>query len=313
MTRPDTPLGTAPPTLPEAWTAAALPRQDGRTVIITGATSGIGLATAREFARVGGHVVLAVRDTVRGHATASALPGSVEVQLLDLADLSSVRAFTDRWSDRQVDVLINNAGVFALPESRTADGFETQMGTNHLGHFALTNFMLPRIRDRVVVVGSLSHVGPQVEVDDLNWRRRRYNRFRAYQQSKLANLLHASELQHRLAASGSKVRVLAAHPGWVSTPLQSHTGNPALNVLVRTVVRVRGHSASHGAWPTLLAATADLPASTYLGPDGRGERTGHPALARRSDESRDRSVARALWTRSVELTGTDLPGSPLRA
>src|SRR5215207_5133070 len=215
----------------DKWTAADLPSLDGRTVIVTGANSGIGLAAAREMARAGARVVLAVRDTAKGDQAAASLPGTVEVRALDLADLASVRSFAEGWSE-DVDILVNNAGVMAVPEQRTADGFEMQIGTNHLGHFALTNLLLPRVKDRVVTVASGAHRMGRIDLDDLNWERRGYDRWRAYGQSKLANLLFTLELQRRVDESGSDVRAVAAHPGWSATNLQSHTGNWLQNGLM---------------------------------------------------------------------------------
>ena len=161
------------------WSSADLPRQDGRTVVVTGANSGIGLPTAQAFAEAGARVVLAVRDMAKGEAAAGSIPGACEVRKLDLADLTSVRAFADEWRG-EVDVLINNAGVMRTPERRTLDGFELQIGTNHLGHFALTNLLLPQITDRVVTVASGAHRGGSISLDDLNWERRSYNRWAAY-------------------------------------------------------------------------------------------------------------------------------------
>ena len=203
------------------WTAADLPDMTGRTVVVTGANSGLGAIAARELAGAGARVVLAVRDTKRGEAAAATMPGDTEVRALDLADLSSVRAFADGW-DGPLDVLINNAGVMAIPERRTADGFEMQFGTNHLGPFALTNLLLPRITDRVVTVASDAHRIGKIKFDDLN-AERRYGRWSAYGQSKLANLLFTLELQRRLEAAGSAVSAHAAHPGYAATNLQGQT------------------------------------------------------------------------------------------
>src|SRR3954465_11267356 len=195
------------------WTADDLPDLSGRTLVVTGANSGIGLAAARALARAGAHVVLAVRDLSRGRDAAASIEGSTDVRRLDLADLASVHAFADGW-DGDLDVLINNAGVMAVPERRTKDGFELQIGTNHLGHFALTNLLLPRVRDRVVSVASGAHRMGAIRLDDLNWERGGYNRWRAYGQSKLANLLFTSELQRRLEEAGSDVRAVPPPPRW---------------------------------------------------------------------------------------------------
>src|SRR3954452_22369647 len=200
------------------WTATDVPREDGRTFVITGANSGIGLVAARELGRAGARVVLAVRDEGKGSAAAATLPGQTEVRRLDLADLASVRAFAEAW-DGEIDVLVNNAGVMAVPERRTKDGFELQIGTNHLGHFALTNLLLSHVTDRVVTVSSGAHRAGKIDLEDLNWQRRRYRRWSAYGQSKLANLLFTAELQRRLAVAGSDVRAVAAHPGYAATNL----------------------------------------------------------------------------------------------
>ena len=284
------------------WTPADLPRLDGRTVVITGATSGIGRAAAAELARAGARVVIAVRDTERGERVAAELPGAVEVRHLDLTDLRTVRAFADGWHG-DIDVLINNAGVMAVPEGRTADGFETQIGTNHLGHFALTGLLLPHVTDRVVNLASGAHRMGKIDLSDLNWERRTYRRWPAYGQSKLANLLFTFELQRRLAGAGSPVRAVAAHPGYASTELQSRTGNPLQNALMAIGNRVIAQSGEQGAWPTLFAATEDIPGGSYAGPDGRGEVRGKPTLVAPNAAAADEQTARGLWELSERLTG----------
>jgi len=291
------------------WTAADIPSQDGRTFVVTGANSGIGLVAARELARAGAHVVLAVRDTTKGERAAADLPGDTEVRALDLASLESVRAFARAW-DGDLDVLIDNAGVMAVPEGRTADGFELQIGTNHLGHFALANLLLPHVRDRVVTVSSGAHRFGRIDLDDLNWERRRYWRWRAYGQSKLANLLFSAELQRRLTAAGSPMRAVAAHPGYAATNLQSRTGSALQNGVMALGNRIFAQSAEMGALPTLYAATQDLPGDSYVGPDGPGEQRGHPTLVGRSGAARDAETARRLWELSEELTGVRFPLAP---
>ncbi|MGI9030579.1 MAG: oxidoreductase [Ilumatobacteraceae bacterium] len=290
----------------ERWTAADLPDLSGRTVVVTGANSGIGLVAARQLAGVGAHLVLAVRDEAKGHDAAATISGSTEVRRLDLADLSSVRAFAADW-DGDLDVLINNAGVMALPERRTVDGFEMQFGTNHLGHFALTNLLLPHLTDRLVTVSSGAHRMGRIDVDDLNWERRRYRSWPAYGQSKLANLLFTLELERRLADAGSEVRALAAHPGYAATNLQSHTGNPVAKALMAVSNRVIAQSDERGALPVLYAATADLPGGSYVGPDGFQEARGHPTLVGRSAAASDLDTAAALWAASERLTATTFP------
>ncbi len=283
------------------WTAADLPTLDGRTAVVTGATSGIGLIAARELARVGAHVVLAVRNTERGEQVAAAMAGSTEVRHLDLTDLSTVRAFADGW-EGDLDLLVNNAGVMAVPEGRTADGFETQIGTNHLGHFALTGLLIDRVADRVVTVASGAHRMGRIRLDDLNWERG-YKRWPAYGQSKLANLLFTLELQRRLTEAGSTVRAVAAHPGWSATHLQQRTGNPLQNGLMAVGNRLLAQSDEAGALPTLFAATQDIPAGSYVGPSGPGEMRGHPVLVGRSAAASDSETARKLWELSERLTG----------
>ena len=294
------------------WTAQDLPALDGRTFVITGANSGLGLATARALGPAGARVVLAVRDVARGREAATTIDGDTEVRPLDLADLASVRAFADDW-DGELDVLINNAGVMAIPEQRTADGFEMQIGTNHLGHFALTNLLLPHIGDRVVTVSSVMHRAGSIRLDDLNWERGGYKSWRAYGQSKLANLLFTSELQRRLDEAGSSVRATAAHPGYAATNLQSHTGNFIQNALMAVGNKVVAQSDEMGALPTLYAATQDIPGDSYAGPGGFQEQRGHPTLVGRNGAARDSETAKRLWTLSEELTGVTFALAPAAA
>ncbi len=279
-----------------------MPSLDGRTVVVSGANSGLGLVAARAFARAGAHVVLAVRSTEKGEAAAAAIAGSTEVRALDLSDLASVRAFAAAW-EGDLDILVNNAGVMAVPKQRTKDGFELQIGTNHLGHFALTNLLAPAITGRVVTVSSFAHRTGKIGLDDLNFEHRRYGRWTAYGQSKLANLLFTLELAQRLADAGSPVRALAAHPGYSSTNLQSHTGSGLQNAFMAVTNRVVAQSAEMGALPTLYAATMDLPGGTYVGPGGLREMRGHPAIAGRSPAALDTATATLLWQLSEELTG----------
>ena len=271
--------------------------------MVTGANSGLGLAAAAALAAAGARVICACRDTAKGDAAVSGLPGDLEVRRLDLADLSSVAAFAEGLAG-PVDVLVNNAGVMAVPLRRTVDGFEMQFGTNHLGHFALTGRLLPRLTDRVVTLSSVAHRIGRIHLDDLNWRDG-YQRWLAYGQSKLANLMFAYELQHRLLAAGSTVRSMAAHPGYSSTNLQSHTESiqdHAMGLLNRVV----GQSAEMGALPTLSAATVpDLPGGSFLGPAGPGEIRGYPRPVGSSAASHDRATQAALWAASVRLTGVD--------
>lgn len=288
------------------WTVDDLPSQTGRTAVVTGATSGLGLATARALAAAGARVVLAVRDPERGAAAAAGMPGAVEVRRLDLADLESVRAFAAGW-EGPLDVLVNNAGIMMVPAAETVDGFEQQFGTNHLGHFALTNLLLPQITDRVVTVASTMHRTGSIVLEDLNWKTRPYSPERAYGQSKLANLLFTLELQRRLHAAGAPVRATAAHPGYSATNLQGRTGDPFRHALMQLGNKVVATSPEEGARPTLFAALADIPGGSYAGPGRRFETRGEPALVGRTIAASDPDMARKLWTASAELTGTDFP------
>ena len=285
------------------WTAAELPSFAGRTVVITGANAGLGEVTARELARVGARVVLAVRNTEKGKAAAERMAGDVEVRQLDLQDLGSVRRFADEMG--AVDVLVNNAGIMATKHAVTVDGFEGQIGTNHLGHFALTNLLLPKLTDRVVTVSSLMHHFGYISLKDLNWQSRPYSAWLSYSQSKLANLLFTGELQRRLDTAGSPLRALAAHPGWSHTNLQGNSGRKAGDAAVLAVDRVVSTDADFGARQTLYAVSQDLPGDTFIGPRfglyGRTQPTWRNWPAKRA------GTAAALWTLSEQLTGTEFP------
>lgn len=281
--------------------------QSGRRIIITGANGGLGAEATRILVGAGAHVIMACRDIVKGRAVASALgsPRSVEVRRLDLADLSSVRAFAADTGP--VDVLVNNAGVMALPRGVTADGFERQLGTNHLGHFALTGLLLDRIGDRVVTVSSIAHRIGRIHLGDLNWERRRYRRWSAYGQSKLANLLFAYELDRRLRQSQNPaVRSIAAHPGFVATGLLSRTGTAWDDVMRHG--RRFAQSPEAGALPLVAAAAHDeVRSGEFIGPAGPGQLSGPPGRLRPGVRSGDRAVAAALWTESETLTGIEYP------
>jgi NAD(P)-dependent dehydrogenase (short-subunit alcohol dehydrogenase family) len=216
-----------------------------------------------------------------------------------------VRSFAEETGS--VDVLVNNAGIMAVPFARTTDGFESQLGTNHLGHFALTNLLLPKLTDRVVVVASAAHRSGRIDLDDLNWERRAYRPYPAYAQSKLANLLFLAELQRRLTARGSTLRATAAHPGYTSTALQGGTGNRAFTWLSDLGNTLVGMPAWQGALTTVYAATMDLPGNSYVGPHGPGEMLGWPTLVGRSPAAGDPELAKGLWARSEDLTGTAFP------
>jgi len=280
-----------------------MPSFGGRTTIVTGANGGLGEVTARELARVGARIILAVRNTEKGDAAAGRMTGQVEVRQLDLQDLSSVRRFADGVD--KVDVLVNNAGIMATKHAVTVDGFEGQIGTNHLGHFALTNLLLPKLTDRVVTVSSLLHHIGYISLKDLNWQSRPYSAWLSYGQSKLANLHFTSELQRRLDAAGSALRALAAHPGWSHTNLQGNSGRKFGDAVILAADRMVSTVADFGAQQTLYAVSQDLPGNTFVGPRfglyGRSQPTWRNLPAKRA------TTAAALWELSERLTGTKFP------
>jgi NAD(P)-dependent dehydrogenase (short-subunit alcohol dehydrogenase family) len=294
-----------------SWTADDIPSLTGTTAVVTGAGSGLGTITARELARAGAHVIMAVRDTAKGERAAAAIRDDVsqaqlETRHLDLADLSSVHAFADEI-EGPLHLLINNAGVMAPPRRLTADGFESQIGTNHLGHFALTGLLLEHLSaapvPRVVSVSSGAHRIGSMRFDDLMWERG-YNNWRAYGQSKLANLLFCFELARRAAQAGSPLRSLAAHPGYAATNLQF--AGPARfyeKAMMAVTNRLIAQSAEMGALPTLYAAVADVPSGSFIGPDGFMEQRGHPKLVTAAGKAYDEAAWRRLWEVSEQLTG----------
>jgi NAD(P)-dependent dehydrogenase (short-subunit alcohol dehydrogenase family) len=300
------------------WTPADVPSQDGRVVVITGANSGIGLEAAKLLSRKGAHVVMACRNLDKAERARQEVGGSAEVRHLDTASLDSVHAFA-AGLDGPVDVLVNNAGIMAVPDARSADGFELQLATNFLGPFALTGLLLPRVTDRVVTLSSMMHRFGHIDLRDPGFERRRYRAWAAYGQSKLADLMFAFELQRRLLLAGSAVRSIAAHPGYSSTNLQTHLQSGPGGVWAQRVQnamasrRVLIQTAADGALPTVYAATApDLPGGAYVGPSGPFESTGLPTIVGSSAASRDLDVQRGLWDLAVRLTGVD-PGLPNRA
>ncbi|GAA3381699.1 oxidoreductase [Cryptosporangium minutisporangium] len=279
------------------WTADDVTDRTGTTVIVTGANSGLGAQVARVLAGAGARVVLACRDPGKARAVADTIVGDTEVRTLDLADLSSVRAFADGVAD-DVDVLINNAGVMGVPKGTTTDGFEGHFGTNHLGTFALTGLLLDRVRDRVVTVSSGLHRLGRID-DDLNWERRRYQRWLAYGQSKLANLLFAYELDRQLSAAGRSTGSVAAHPGVAATEGQRRDRSLQGKILAGGPAQ----SPRMGALPILYAATVPGLDGVCVGPDGLLQRRGHPTTVRTSRSSRNAELAADLWARSERLTG----------
>jgi NAD(P)-dependent dehydrogenase (short-subunit alcohol dehydrogenase family) len=294
------------------WTAADIPDQTGRVAVVTGANSGLGQATARELARSGASVVMACRSTVKGEQAARTIREQVpearlEVRRLDLADLDSVRAFAQD-TDGQLDLLINNAGVMAPPRRLTKDGFESQFGTNHLGHFALTGRLLPRLRSakepRVVTLSSGAHRMGKIRFDNLNGDRH-YQNWLWYGQSKLANLMFCFELQRRATAADSTLRSLAAHPGYAATNLQF--AGPAAwyeKGIMAVTNKLVAQSADMGALPTLYAATVPgIPGGSFVGPDGFMEQRGHPHIVTAAGRAYDEEAWRRLWEVSERLTG----------
>jgi NAD(P)-dependent dehydrogenase (short-subunit alcohol dehydrogenase family) len=298
----------------EKWTVERIPDQSGRLAIVTGANSGLGFVTAQELARAGAHVVLACRNAAKGEAACEAIersaPGAqVQLEVLDLAGLDSVRSFADRFHAAHdgLDLLINNAGVMAPPRRQTADGFELQFGTNHLGHFALTALLIGAMEGRedarVVTLSSGAHHFGRIAFDNLGGDRH-YFRWRAYGQSKLANLLFALELDRRLRAAGSSTKSLAAHPGWAATNLQ-YAAAPLFDQAMMWVGNhLWAQTDTMGALPTLYAATEPgLQGGTFAGPDGFLEQRGHPERVSMSGAARDEEAARRLWEVSEQMTG----------
>ena len=294
------------------WTSAAMPDQSGRVAVITGANTGIGFETARLLAARGAAVVLACRSAQRAADAASRIAGEVSTVPLDLASLDSVRSAAEELRARhpRIDLLVNNAGVMDTPYSTTVDGFERQFGTNHLGHFALTALLLPALLgvpgSRVVTVSSLVHHRGRLDFADLGYTRG-YSPDAAYARSKLANLLFAFEFQRRLTAAAAPTASLAAHPGIAHSELtryESRTARLAFTLVAPFMVQ----SAVDGASPTLRAATDPAAhGGEYYGPDGRGERRGHPVLAVVHEAARDVGAQQRLWDESARLTGVAYP------
>ncbi|MGD6745627.1 oxidoreductase [Streptomyces sp. BH106] len=302
------------------WSATDIPDQQGRTAVVTGANTGIGYVTARELARAGAHVVLACRSERRGVAALERLTSEVrgaqaEFARLDLGDLASVRGFAEAREDRPLDLLVNNAGVMALPYGRTADGFETQFGVNHLGHFALTGLLLPGLlaapAPRVVSVSSALHALANIDIADLN-SERKYGRWVAYGRSKTANLLFVHELARRVEAAGAGLVVAAAHPGYAATELQARSaqmeGRRGMERFFEVGNRFFGQPAATGALPTLRAATApDVRPDDFYGPRLAMWR-GAPTKSWRASWTVNDAAGERLWAASEQLTGVDFKG-----
>jgi NAD(P)-dependent dehydrogenase (short-subunit alcohol dehydrogenase family) len=290
------------------WAENDIPDLSGKVAIVTGANSGIGYETARALAHKGAHIVMACRNLEKATVAAEQIrgedpAGTVDVMELDLGDLDSVHRFAAAFQDRfaRLDLLINNAGIMMPPYGKTAQGFETQFGVNHLGHFALTGLLLDLIvqtpGSRVVTVSSTAHRFGGIDFDDLQWAEKEYRPNPAYGQSKLANLLFTYELQRKLQSAGSKTLSVAAHPGWTETNLQQHAGT------ISFLNRFFAQDPPMGALPTLYAATGpDVEGGDYYGPSGFIEMRGHPKKVKSNGPSHDQATAERLWAISEELT-----------
>jgi NAD(P)-dependent dehydrogenase (short-subunit alcohol dehydrogenase family) len=298
------------------WTAADIPDQTGRTALVTGANSGLGLVTARELARRGATVVLAVRNPAKGGAAVERIRADVpdarlELRHVDLADLDSVRELAAGLADVPLDVLVNNAGVMMPPRSLSPQGHESQFAANHLGHFALTGLLWDRLRadgdPRVVTVSSGLHRRGSIHFDDLTGARS-YTPTGYYAQSKFANVLFGLELDRRVRAAGSPVRSLLAHPGYADTNLQTSGPTGPLKAFLRIGNRIFAQSMDMGALPQLYAATAlEARSGAFYGPDRMGEQRGHPTEVRPVRSATNTDTARRLWELSEELTGVRYP------
>jgi NAD(P)-dependent dehydrogenase (short-subunit alcohol dehydrogenase family) len=300
------------------WSASDIPDQTGRTILITGANSGLGLRSAEALAAAGARVLMACRNATKAAAAqqqvaAQATGPAPEVVPLDLSDLDDVATCAKRLADdlERIDVLMNNAGVMAVPKARTAQGFEMQMGTNHLGHFALTGRILPLLlaadAPRVITISSFGHKPGRIRWDDPNWEKGRYLAWPAYFQTKLANLLFTAELDRQAGEHGDRLLAAAAHPGYAATNLVA-SGPGSANAIMRgggkVVDKLLGQADSMGALPQLYAATMpDVEGNDYYGPDGLMEQRGHPTKVGRTRKAQDPEAAKRLWAMSEDLTG----------
>jgi len=296
-------------TVTPQWSPTRLGNMSGKRIIVTGATNGVGLATATALAHAGAHVILAVRNLELGAQRAAEMGGDTAVVKLDLADQASVRAFPDLL-DGDVDVLINNAGVVAQRRSDTVDGFEMTLGTNFLGPFTLTNLLFERVRSQIVIVGSDAHKSATLAFDDPHLRSQKWSAFPAYARSKLAVMLWGLELDRRLRAAGSPVTAYLTHPGYVASNLANLSDTKIMSTfysVVTSVANVIGNDIEAGAAPTLYCLTEPIPPGSYVGIDGRFGFKGGPALSGRTSNACDYDAARRLWEFAEQETGTALP------
>lgn len=294
------------------WTPSRLGDLTGKRIIVTGATNGVGLGTARALTKAGAHVILAVRNTELGAQRAAEIGGSTSVVKLDLADLSSVRAFPG-LIDGDVDILINNAGALTNRRTETVDGFETTLATNMLGPFALTNLLLTRVRSQIINVGSDAHQSAKLRLDDLELRQHKWTRMGAYARSKLAVMLWGLELDRRLRAAGSPIVSQLTHPGWVASNLSHLSDSPVMSLAHKTVKAVADRLANdidEGAAPTLYCISEPIPPGSYVGVSGRLGLRGGPVLIGRSVVACDYAVAARVVTFAEESTGTVLSVEP---
>jgi len=290
------------------WTPDRLGNLAGTRVIVTGATNGVGLGTARALARAGAHVILAVRNTTLGAQRAAEMGGSTSVVELDLADLSSVRVFPG-LIDGDVDILINNAGTVTQHRSETVDGFETTLGTNMLGPFALTNLLLPRVRSQIINVGSEAHRSATLLLDDMHLRHHRWTPMGSYTRSKLAVMLWGLALDRRLRAAGSPVVAQLTHPGWVASNLSHVSDSPLMSLahrVVKTAADRLANDIDEGAAPTLYCISEPIPPGSYVGVTGRFGMRGGPVLIGRSALACDYDAAARVVAFAEKATGTTL-------
>ncbi len=306
----------------QGWGVKDMPDLSGKTIVVTGANSGLGFQAARAFGVKGAHVIMACRDTERGEIAAEGVrnyapEASVEVEQLDLASLESVRRFARAFlaAHSRLDVLCNNAGIMAIPKRLTADGFEMQFGTNHLGHFALTGLLLARLAEtgggRVVTLSSGAHSFGKIRFNDLQWKSG-YGQWPAYGQSKLANLLFTLELDRRIRREGIDLKSVGCHPGYAATNLQyanaRMTGSSMMESFWKVTNDLLAQSPEMGSLPTLYAATApDVEGGDYIGPDGWQQWRGYPTKVTCAVRARDEATADHLWEVSEELTGVTYP------